>query len=170
MNPKKRYRSGEHETRPSDKQRALTCACRDQSQWRKNAGCNPGRESPTPPHWTGLLEIGTLTATLNCKFKVVAVERNIPIKFQYLVEDGCSFPAFGIWQVHTYFPPGTFTPCSSSACRWVEALLPPKLQRRGLVFKGKMVTVERVWRVTTIVREGLLICVYEWVTLVYGSY
>ena len=25
-----------------------------------------------------------------------------------------------------------------------SALLPPKLQRRGLVFKGKMVTVERV--------------------------
>ena len=24
--------------------------------------------------------------------------------------------------------------------------------------------------VTMIVREGLLICVYEWVTLVYGSY
>ena len=101
----------------------LTCACKDQFQLQKNADCNQDRGSPTPPHWTGLLEIGTLTATLNCKFKVVAVKRNIPTKFQYLVEDGCSFPAFGIWQVHTYFPPGTFTPCSSSACRWVEALL-----------------------------------------------
>ena len=49
-------------------------------------------------------------------------------------------------------------------------LLPPKLQRRGLVFKGKMVTMERVLWVTvervcsvTVERE-------EWVTLVYGSY
>ena len=33
-------------------------------------------------------------------------------------------------------------------------LLPPKLQRRGLVFKCKLVTMERV----------------GWVTLVYGSY
>ena len=30
----------------------------------------------------------------------------------------------------------------------VNWLLPPKLQRRGLVFKGKMVTMERVWWVT----------------------
>ena len=57
-------------------------------------------------------------------------------------------------------------------------LLPPKLQRRGLVFKRKLVTMERVWWVTMehvwwvtmIESEGLLICVYEWVTLVYGSY
>ena len=34
-------------------------------------------------------------------------------------------------------------------------LLPPKLQRRGLVFKCKLVTMERVT---------------NWVTLVYGSY
>ena len=32
--------------------------------------------------------------------------------------------------------------------------LPPKLQRRGLVFERKLVTIERVW----------------WVTVVYGSY
>ena len=57
-------------------------------------------------------------------------------------------------------------------------LLPPKLQRRGLVFKRKLVTMERVWWVTMehvwwvtmIESEGLLICVNEWVTLVYGSY
>ena len=48
--------------------------------------------------------------------------------------------------------------------------MPPKLQRRGLVFERKLVTMERVLWVTTIVLEGLLICVYEWVTLVYGSY
>ena len=30
----------------------------------------------------------------------------------------------------------------------VLSLLPPKLQRRGLVFKGKMVTMKRVWWVT----------------------
>ena len=34
----------------------------------------------------------------------------------------------------------------------IEVLLPPKLQRRGLVFKGKLVTMERVWWVTMIVR------------------
>ena len=39
-------------------------------------------------------------------------------------------------------------------CRFIllpfilKALLPPKLQRRGLVFKGKLVTMERVWWVT----------------------
>ena len=70
---------------------------------------------------------------------------------------------FHLFSHHILCPTGP-TPSSGLA------LLPPKLQRRGLVFKGKMVTVERVWRVTTIVREGLLICVYEWVTLVYGSY
>ena len=31
-------------------------------------------------------------------------------------------------------------------CCWY--LLPPKLQRRGLVFKGKLVTMKRVWWVT----------------------
>ena len=29
-----------------------------------------------------------------------------------------------------------------------DGLLPPKLQRRGLVFKCKLVTMERVWWVT----------------------
>ena len=36
----------------------------------------------------------------------------------------------------------------------VVPFLPPKLQRRGLVFERKLVTMERE----------------EWVTLVYGSY
>ena len=37
---------------------------------------------------------------------------------------------------------------NSSPSPQVNALLPPKLQRRGLVFKCKLVTMERVWWVT----------------------
>ena len=50
-------------------------------------------------------------------------------------------------------------------------LLPPKLQRRGLVFELKLVTVERVWLVTMIVLERLLwvwvgACMMGWVTMI----
>ena len=43
-------------------------------------------------------------------------------------------------------PTWTLPECSS--IKVCNVLLPPKLQRRGLVFKRKLVTVERVWWVT----------------------
>ena len=73
--------------------------------------------------------------------------------------------------ISEYSAPWSPSTTTSYTQKRQKFLLPPKLQRRGLVFKRKLVTlervwwvtVERVWWVTTIVLEGLLICVYEWV-------